>query len=94
MSAAQKVDVLAVLERTSAGLHSVASACKTDLSTPMRARAEELDEARAAVAELIERADNAEKIIRNCVNAGQLGAGYTQHADDLRDLLARIGGDV
>ena len=49
-------------------------------------------EARAAVAELIERADNAEKIIRNCVNAGQIGAGYMQHADELRGSIDRVGG--
>jgi hypothetical protein len=49
------------------------------------------DKARAALADLIERADNAEKIIRNCVNAGQIGAGYIQHADDLRAALANVG---
>lgn len=50
------------------------------------------DEARAAVAELIEQADTAEKIIRSCAAAGQIGNGYALHADDLRAALARVGG--
>ncbi len=48
-----------------------------------------IGEARDAIAELTDRADNAEKIIRNCGNAGQIGAGYLGPADDLR---RRTGG--
>jgi hypothetical protein len=52
----------------------------------------DLAEARAAVAELIAKADTGEKLIRNVANAGQVGAGYLLHADDLRAALTRIGG--
>lgn len=47
-------------------------------------------EARAAVAELVRVAGNAERIIRNCTNAGQLDAGYMQHADELRAALVQL----
>lgn len=43
-----------------------------------------------AVRELVETACNAEKIIRNCVNAGQVNAGYLQHANDLDKALANF----
>ncbi|MFK2904552.1 hypothetical protein ISP17_11300 [Dyella ginsengisoli] len=50
---APKVDVLGIMRRTSAGLHSVAGACKTDLTSPMRQAAEDVDEVIAAVDELL-----------------------------------------
>lgn len=52
------VDVLAVLRRTSEGLHGIADGCRNpDLATAMLERAREFDAACAAVAELIEAAD-------------------------------------
>jgi hypothetical protein len=76
------VDALAVMNFASEGLEEAG----------LKARAHKLDAARDAIAELIEAAESAEKLIRNCVNARQIGSGYMGHADDLRAALARIGG--
>ena len=35
-------------------------------------------------------ARNAENAIRNCAAAGQIGEGYVQYADDLRDAVQRL----
>jgi hypothetical protein len=51
-----------------------------------------LPEARAAVAELIDKAAEAEKVIRNLVAANQIHMAYGDYADDLRAALARVGG--
>lgn len=50
------------------------------------------DERDAAVAELIEKADNAARILHNAIAAGQIGAGYQTNLDDLRAALARMHG--
>lgn len=48
------------------------------------------DEARAAIAELIDKAETAEKVIRNLVTAGA-HPNWANYADDLRAALARVG---
>jgi hypothetical protein len=57
------VDVRGILRRTAAGLHSVAGDCKTDLGTPMRQAAEDVDKVLAVVLELIESANRARTIL-------------------------------
>lgn len=49
-------------------------------------------EAIRTVEALADEARNAAAIIRNCVSAGQIGAGYAQHADDIDARLAALGG--
>jgi hypothetical protein len=67
-----------VLRRTSIGLHSVASGCsRSDLATPMRQRAEQLDAAMDGLQDVIDEA------LRCCSSTGCLS--------DLRAALARIG---
>lgn len=45
-----------------------------------------------AVAELIEQAETAAKILHNVISAGQVGNGYAAHVLDLRAAIARVGG--
>lgn len=40
-------------------------------------------------AELLAALVEAEKIVRNCVSAGQIGDGYLSHADDFRAAIAK-----
>lgn len=80
MSAGQPVDVLAVLDSL-IEYH--------DTSDSLKGR--NCIAARAAMAELITKADNAEKALRNLSNANQIDAGYLAYADDLRAALANIG---
>lgn len=42
------------------------------------------------VGDVVLAARNAETTIRNCVAAGQIGSGYAQYADDLRDAVAAL----
>lgn len=51
-------------------------------------RDEEITRVRAALIRLIEKADNAAMIMCNCIEAGQIGEGYRQNADDLRVALS------
>jgi hypothetical protein len=82
----ERNDVLAVMDEMIDCYGSVEE-CPDDTEFLVAAR-----EARAAVAELIEKADTAEKIIRSCAAAGQIGSGYALHAADLRAALVRVGG--
>jgi len=45
-----------------------------------------------AVAELIEQADTAAKILGNVIAAGQIGGAYGHNLADLRRALASVGG--
>lgn len=76
---ADKVDVLAVMDR-------IGTAPLSDTEREQMAAARDL------VADLMQFAENAEKVIRNCVNAGQISAGYGLYADDLRNALASLAG--
>jgi hypothetical protein len=42
------------------------------------------------VEDVVMAARNAENAIRNCAAAGQIGEGYVQYADDLRDAVQRL----
>lgn len=77
------VDVLAVMDE----MASYMDACHPEYET-----SDEIRKARAAVVELIDFANTAEMVIRNVVNAGQIGYGYVHHADDLRAALSRVTG--
>lgn len=50
-------------------------------------------EARGGVDDLIHAASNAATIIRNCVNAREIGEGYAQHADDIDAAIAALTGE-
>lgn len=49
------------------------------------------EKARAAVAELIDKADTAATVLSNLIAAGQVDAGYSGHVTDLTAALARVG---
>src|SRR5690606_19340063 len=42
------------------------------------------------VEDVVMAARNAENAIRNCAAAGQIGEGYVQYANDLRDAVQRL----
>lgn len=46
----------------------------------------------AAIEILAQAADNASKVIRNCVAANQIDARYLQYADDVDRALAKTDG--
>lgn len=48
--------------------------------------------ARAAVAELIDKANTAATVLSNLIAAGQVNAGYGGHVTDLTAALANVGG--
>ena len=77
------VDVLAVMDRAAGGLYPI----NFDASL-------EVIQARAAVAELMDKAATAELNLRNLVNAGQVAPAYLHYADDLQAALARCEGDA
>ncbi len=77
------VDVLAVLRRTSEGLHGIADGClDLDLATAMRERAREFDAACDTVAELVAELGKAHRIIRIALN--------TLPPDAKRDFFAQV----
>lgn len=59
--------------------------------SPLTTASRDIREARAAVAELIEKAETAEQALRNLVAAGA-HPNWANYADDLRAALARVGG--
>lgn len=75
------VDVLAVLQRQ----------IDLALSYGNDERAEALQDTRAAIAVLIDKAETAEQALRNLVAAGA-HPNWANYADDLRAALARAGG--
>lgn len=81
-----KVDALDEMDMAASNL----DAMSIDLHGRAGRYGKDLRVARESVAELIRLAANAERIIRNCVNADQLPEGYMHHADGLRDALARV----
>jgi hypothetical protein len=95
---AQPVDVLAVMERTSEGLHGMADGCRSaDLATAMRERAREFDAARAAVGELIEQyralIELAESATRSDYEGTSMLDEMLAEIAPYRDTLARVQGD-
>lgn len=94
------VDVRAVLEATSAGLWSVANGCeRSELATAMRAKAEEFDEARNVVLDLLAFNAKAAPIARSIVGARTAAdeeravrAMAQLYNDDLDAALASPGG--
>ena len=89
----EKIDVLAVMADEVVTMRRL-EAWVNEALAPTSMDADEavarMEAARDAVAELIRLAANAERIIRNCVNADQLPEGYMHHADGLRDALSRV----
>lgn len=55
---------------------------------------DDLDESRAAVAELIVRADNAATLLSNMIAARKLDERYADHVTDLTAALARCRGEA
>lgn len=94
------VDVAAVLRRTSEGLWSVANNCtRSDLATTMRERAEEFDQARARVSEMLDFQHNAAPLASRIVGAGTEAEVHTAcrelakfYNDDLDRTLYGEGG--
>lgn len=78
MTTPEGVDVLAVMR---------ASAARERMEPGCGYQAARMDKARAAVAELVAKAENAATILQNVINAGQIGAGYQSNLDDLRAAL-------
>ena len=77
------VNVLAVLRRTSEGLHGVADGCvNPELAQAMRDRAIEFDVARATVATAVAELEKAHRIIRIALN--------TLPPDAKRDFFAQV----
>lgn len=64
-----------------------------DLLDAEGVQAEPKPEARSVVDDLIHAASNAATIIRNCVNAREIGEGYAQHADDIDAAIAALTGE-
>jgi hypothetical protein len=81
-----RVDVVAVLVESADWLYRSSEGKEDDR------RAEQVRQAGAAVAELIEKADNAEKAIRSLVINNLIEAQALTYANDLRAALARVGG--
>ncbi|KAB7765375.1 hypothetical protein [Xanthomonas sp. LMG 12461] len=79
MTAPFAVDVLAVMKRA------------LIMGLPL-SRVDDMAAATAAVAELIDKAAEAEKVIRNAVAADEIHIAYEDYADDLRAALDRCGG--
>lgn len=92
---ARPEDVLAVLEQTSAGLWSVANNCtRSDLSTAMRARAEEFDRSRAAVAKMVAVKRRLEGVRELCgaVEDGSCQTVSIGQDDATRSWIVSVGG--
>jgi hypothetical protein len=73
----------------SAGLLAVFDALDGNTST-LELRAQVI-KARAAVEELMLRADTAATALSNLISAGQVNEGYSGYVTDLTDALARCG---
>lgn len=95
MSAAAPSYVLAVIEREMVKRAADRTAFAKANAPKMVALCEQFEtqaiEVHAAIAELIQTAETAEKVIRNLVTAGA-HPNWAHYADDLRNALVRVGG--
>jgi hypothetical protein len=85
------VDALAVMDRNATQATDARKALEWSDDWMQEARGQDA-EARAAVAELIDKADNAARILHNAIQAKQIDAAYQPHVDELKAALARCGG--
>lgn len=89
------IDVLAVMEEARALAADQRDMHDDNNNTPMGDSWEsfraDVVKARAAIAELIQKAETAEQAIRNLVTAGA-HPNWTNYADDLRAALANVSG--
>lgn len=81
---AERIDVFAVIDEE--------IRCHRDNLPEFQPELDAMLAVRAVVADLIAKADNAQRLIANAISAGQIDAAYVGIFNDLNAALGRIGG--